>query len=646
MIDTTPLPTGANLPKKPWEFDGFNLGNNTFALATELRGSELAEMLNVELFGKRAVRPRRGGETLGDELGGDRIDGLFQYKDVGVNDILAISGGVLKKYNSGTEAWDTVSGGSFTSNLRTRGTKMKSNIYMGNGTDDFTRYNGTDLDTFSAVAAPSNLVVAAQGTTGSTTYLYAITTVTDKGESLPTSSVTINDGNAVLSATNFNRVTFDRKADSQVIGYNVYGRKSTGNGRTLIKFIDQSPSGNLTFDDDGSLTPQIWLPPDGDSTDGQRLAMWEQLRGSLVGAGDPTLPHRIFWTGTGDKYESFSPAHNGGWADVRPGDNDIGVNGIAPFESKIIVLKEESIHQFYFSPTTGDALLQELITYTGCGAPGSVVVMENDIAFLDSERKLRILGYEPNFTAAIRTTSLSEGRVQSLFDMIAPGQMQNCEAVYYKGRYLLAVTTTGSTANDMVLAYDRRYLSFLGRWTGTNAKVRCWLVYDGIEGNKKLFAGASDDDRVFEFDVAGTLPDWDNSAVESRIKTRSEDLKNSGQSKLFKWGDFRLFRIQGTLNISTILNGATTLDTKSFGSIARTGWGVVQWGTVQWGVTTGVPSSASDYDKTYRKEIYEIANALQFEIYKTGAQDDFILISMRGEALMLPTEVFDSQNII
>lgn len=646
MINTTPLPVGANLPKKEWQFDGFNLGANTFALATELRGTELAQMVNMELYGKRSLRPRRGSERLGGTLSGAKVDALFQYKEGAANEILGISSGTMRKYNNSTEEWDTVTGGSFTTGLRTRGTKMKSNLYMGNGVDDFKRYNGTQVSTFTAVAAPASLAVAAQGTTGTTAYEYTVTTVTDKGESLPTTNVAITDGNATLDGTNFNRVTFNRRADSQVIGYNIYGRRTTGLGVTLMIFIDQPTSGNITWDDKGTVTPQVWLPPDGDSTDGQKLSIWEQLRGSLVGAGDPDQPHRFFFTGTGDKYESFSPAHNGGWVDVRPGDNDIGVNGLAPFESKIIILKQQSIHQFYFSPTTGDAIIQELITYTGCGAPGSVVVMENDIAFLDSERKLRILGYEPNFTSAIRTTSLSEGRVQSLFDAIDPSQMQNCEAVYFKGRYLLACTSTGSTYNDMILPYDRRYLAFLGKWTGEGSEVRCWQIWDGKDGQRRLFAGSSSSPYVFEFDVEGKLTDHDASAISALVRTRSEDHQNSGQSKLFKWGDFRLYRIQGRVTIRTILDGSTTLDTKSFSSRADTGWGIIKWGTEKWGVPTGTPASASDLDKTYRKEIYEIANALQFEISKSGAEDDFILISMRGESLMLPTEVFNSENII
>lgn len=647
MIDSQPLPAGSSLPKKEWVFDGFNLGNNTFALATELKGEELAEMTNVELYGKKSIRPRRGGTRLGTNLSGVRIDGLFQYKENSVNDLMGISSGVLKKYNASLGTWDTVTGGTFTAGLRVRGVKMRSNLYFGDGVDDFSRYNGTQVDTFTAVAAPSGLAVTPQGSAGTAAYEYTVTTVTGKGESLPATNIAITNGALVIGNTDFNRVVFNRRTETEVVGYNVYGRATTGNGVTLMLFIPQPASGStVTFDDKGTIDPGIFLPPEGDSTDGEKLTMWEQLRGSLVGAGNTDQRHRMFFTGTGDKFESFSPAHNGGWVDVRPGDNDLGINGLAPFESKIIVLKEGSVHQFLFSPTTGDAVLQELITYTGCGAPGSVVVMENDVAFIDSERKLRVLGYEPNFTASIRTTTLSEGRVQSLFDQIDPAQLMNCEAVYFKGRYLLAATSAGSTQNDMVLAYDRRYLAFLGRWTGTNAKVRCWQVWDGFDGRRRLFAGASDDDSVFEFDVEGVLTDHDDTAVVATIKTRSEDNGNSGQSKLFKWGDLRIFRIQGSLTLNTILNGATVIDTKSFTSRASTGWGRARWGTKKWGVPTGIGALASDLDKTYRKEIYEIANALGFQLDKTGAQDDFILVSMRGEALLLPTEVFDSANVI
>jgi len=638
---------GGNLPSKNWINDGYNLGNNTFGLATEIRGNELNQMVNAEIYGKKAVRPRRGGINLGDPVGGNQIDGLFQFKSDTVNDILAISGGLLKKYNNSTEAWDTVTGGTFTADLRTRGVKLQNALYFGNGIDDFARYKAGIVEKFNAVASPTGLTVTPQGTTGTAQYAYQVNTVTGKGDSIPCAVVAITNGNLTLDTTNKNRLVFNRRTEPEVIGYQIFGRATSGMGITLMKYLAQPASGaTITWDDDGTVTPQIWLPPEGDSTDGPKLGVWEQLRGSLVGAKDPNDKDKFYYSGTGEKYESFSPAHNGGWIQVRQGDNDAGIRGLVPFESKIIIGKENSIHQFYFSPTTGDAIIQEIITYVGVGGTGSMVVMENDIAFVDSERKLRILGYEPNYQASLRTTSLSEGRAQSLFDDIDPYYMDSMEAVYFNGRYLLAATSRGSTKNNIVLAYDRRYLAFLGRWEGSDCHVANWLIWDGANRQKKLFAGSSDTGQVFEFGVEGRLPNHDGTVVETLIRNRNEDLGNSGQLKVWLWNDMRLYRISGTLNIKTIIDGDTVISTKSFSSVTHTGWGVVKWGTMMWGLVTGVGATTSNQDKPYRKEINEMGNTLQFEITKTGVNDDFILISMRGKALLLPEEVFDSERTL
>ena len=115
--NSMPISGGSTLSKREWQFDGWINGVNTFALATELRGTELGQLTNGELYGKRAIRPRRGGSLLGSALSGNEIDGLFQYKEGSVNDIQALSGGVLKKYNTGTGGWDTISGATFTANI-------------------------------------------------------------------------------------------------------------------------------------------------------------------------------------------------------------------------------------------------------------------------------------------------------------------------------------------------------------------------------------------------------------------------------------------------------------------------------------------------------------------------------------------------
>lgn len=653
-IANRPLPTGKQLPMKNWAFEGFNLGEDTFSLPTELDTRALARMYNMEIYGKKSVRPRRGTRLLGSSIGsGSTVDGLFQFKqnngggDI-TNELIALVSGTLYKYNDGTEIFDTaISGATLTAGLLTRGTKLRGSLYLGNGTDKFTKYNGTSLVQYSAVSPPVDLAVGVQGTPGTTAYEYALTVVTGKGESTPTDNVATTTGAETLNTTDFNRLTFSRVTDSQVIGYNIYGRSTLGTGVTLLTYVEQPASGaTVTFDDNGAYDQTTILPPDGDMTDGIKASIWGNLKGSLVAAGVEGEEDTFFYSGTGERYESFSPAHNGGWVVINPGANDKGITGMAPFEDKYIIAKERSIHQFYFDLTTGEAIVQELISYIGCGAPDSMIVVENDIFFLDSEKKLRVLGYEPNYFAAIRTTSLSEGRTQSNFDEVEDNYIQNSTAVYLNGAYRIAVTTTGSTYNNRVITYDRRYLAFTGVKEGSGCHVRCWAVWDGLDGKSRIFAGASDTNKVFEFGVEGKLDEYDGTAIHSYVRTRNEDLGNSGQTKLWNWVDVRLYRTQGNVYFQPVIDGENYLETRSFSSTARTGFGVKQFGTVMWGEQTGTPSTASDLDKTYRREIYETGGSIQYEIGKNDTITDFVLVSLRGRALILPGEVFNSANYI
>lgn len=103
------------------------------------------------------------------------------------------------------------------------------------------------------LATPANVTVVPQGATGATTYGYRITARLGMGETLASTTVNTTTGNAVLSPTNFNRVTWGKVPGA--ISYNIYGR--TSGSEKLLKTLSDS---STTFDDDGSLTPTKQLP--------------------------------------------------------------------------------------------------------------------------------------------------------------------------------------------------------------------------------------------------------------------------------------------------------------------------------------------------------------------------------------------------
>lgn len=97
-----------------------------------------------------------------------------------------------------------------------------------------------------ALEEPSNVSVTNFGTPGSTTYTYYVSAYNSAGETLTTSAVTTT-GNATLTSSNFNRVTWDKVWGAT--GYYVYNDSG--------RFTTTS---NLHFDDEGADPTASNLP--------------------------------------------------------------------------------------------------------------------------------------------------------------------------------------------------------------------------------------------------------------------------------------------------------------------------------------------------------------------------------------------------
>lgn len=124
----------------------------------------------------------------------------------------------------------------------------KSQQYTGSITSDNILSNATtviDLTVAAQLPLPTNLAVAATGTTGATAYGYKLTAVKGGMETEATAEVTIADGNATLSATNYNAITWDDVEDAD--GFNIY--RITGGAAQ--GYVGHVPAGVLAFSDTG-----------------------------------------------------------------------------------------------------------------------------------------------------------------------------------------------------------------------------------------------------------------------------------------------------------------------------------------------------------------------------------------------------------
>lgn len=96
------------------------------------------------------------------------------------------------------------------------------------------------------LATPGAPTVTPQGTAGTSTWGYKITAVGVNGETLGSVEGTTNTGNAVLDATNFNRITWT--AVSEAKSYNIYRTTAGGTPATAGKIGNTTAT---TFDDTG-----------------------------------------------------------------------------------------------------------------------------------------------------------------------------------------------------------------------------------------------------------------------------------------------------------------------------------------------------------------------------------------------------------
>jgi hypothetical protein len=105
----------------------------------------------------------------------------------------------------------------------------------------------------STMAAPTGLTVTATGATGSTTYSYQVSTVDALGgQSAATAAVTITNGNATLSSTNYNLICWTPPANATGI-YVIYGRTGSAPLPSLFTFWDTTPSSSqVCYHDIGS----------------------------------------------------------------------------------------------------------------------------------------------------------------------------------------------------------------------------------------------------------------------------------------------------------------------------------------------------------------------------------------------------------
>lgn len=542
---------GSQPRMQPWKYDGWKYGQNSYAEDNEIRDNEFYKGINIELQGRSSIRmPRRGSRNFTSIAGATSFNGWGNYKDPITNTNLLISmfNGHLYKTTTNAVTTEIDNTKTWNETAKMRGILLRGYYYFGNAIDYMSKTDGTTVTRWLGVTAVTLNSVSLTGSGATDIYEYGITAVTDVGETEISNTIS-GYGPYALSSTNKFVATWNRKTDANVKGYNVY-KAVNGGTMTLLTYIDQQASGaTMSYTDDGTEAQSlIYEAPTFNTTGGVKGNIYGKYANTLFIAGNLQEPDTVFYGGTGSNWESFSPAHNGGW--VKPGRGDgERVTAMIGFEDFLFIFKENSIWKFVFGSDGGPTLVAVIPQY-GTGSPDTVWRMEKDIIFYGSDGRYRIIGYEPNQLNVIRTTDISN-RIQNDLDVQDKSDLTDFFATFYEQKFILC---NGVEAYP----YDRRYMAFLGQWT--NYDYKRFIVWDRGSG-PKLY-GAKDNGDIEQLLVDNTYDD-NGTNIEASLRVKRIDGGEDGVLKYYFSTKTKLKNPRGRIKFVTYKDGSTFVDDSS-----------------------------------------------------------------------------------
>ncbi len=538
---------------------------NILVSATQIQNNEVAEMTDCQLIEDGKIQCPRDGQAYYGATNGSRVTGIFPlYLSSGTRQLLRTVGTTLQKYTNAT-TWTNIAGYAYTTGLNTYGATTHDKLYLCNGTDPLTYYDGTSITSFTAIGSANTPTVTRTGTDGAYTYSYKITAITAVGESAGSTAGTQTHSVAALTTSNYMSLSWS--ATTSAVGYNVYGRKDAK--WYFMAYVDGNT--NTTYVDKGQDTPnEAFLAPVADATAGPKGKYIKIYKDTIFIAGDPTYPSRIYYSAGVDRINDFTIGAGGGYIDVAVNDGQT-ITAIEVFKNSLVVWKEDSIYQFTFT-TSGAPTIVLINNSVGCIAPRSVVTVENDVYFL-SRRGVFTIGNEPGFSFDVLRTNELSAKVRSDIKTIDPAYIQNVSATYTsdanKNLVIFSYTPSGSTTNSKALIYDRERLGWY-RWT--NIQANCWTKFIDSSGAVHFLYG--DDASGYVKEILIGSNDF-GSAIHGYFYLRAESFGKGNMSNISQWKILKdvsivLRKPSGSISLSIITDGVTTSYTNNVGTVAPT----------------------------------------------------------------------------
>lgn len=614
-------------------------GYDSLVSNTQIRADELSEATNIIIVEDGKIQCPRDGQIRYGNSSGSRVTGIFPYyKSDGTKKLLRSCGTKLQKLNTSTHNWDDISGYTYTTTLNTNGVMAYDNLYIINGTDPLTYFDGTSIQSFTPISAPTAPTVTRTGSSGSYTFSYKVTAVTAVGETTPSSAGSTTLNQSSLDSSNYMSISWS--AVTNAIGYNLYGRKD--GSWYFITYLEGN--GSTSYVDKGTLTPsELFIPPESNTTGGPVGKYIALYKDTIFIFGDPDNPTRLYYSAGGDKINDFSISSSGGFIDISKNDGQKGT-GLHVFKNVLLVFKEESTYQFSFT-TSALPQVEQVSASIGCISSRSIVAVENDV-FFASRRGIFSIGNEQGFAFDVLRTNELTSRVRSVYKTIDPQHLENIAAIYVqdqdKNLVIFSYTEQGSTTNSKALVYDRERLGWY-KWT--NISANCWTSYR--ESDESVVYVYGDDSSGYVNQILSGTDDF-GTAIRGYFRLKAESFKELERYKTLKNVHIMLRKPFGSIVTRIIKDGVTTEYTANIGTISPTiNFGHYLMSDFLLGESYGEGVSDQDNNIVRRlRNINLLGRSFMLEFDNNGTSASFTLLGVVMEAKAKSRHYYGDNEVV
>lgn len=589
---------------------------------------------------------RWGREYWGTEITGEtEMYGVGTYsKADGTREMIAVcsSGKAYKSQDGGT--WSEITGATFDTLAKNYHFKQINNfLFISNGVDRLTRYNGSVLVRYTAITAPvgTSGTRGAGLTAGSNNNFYKVTALNDIGETEGSAeiSVTTNKMRNSWNAVSNEYVDLAWTAVSGATKYQIWYSEVSGDELLLTVVYTNSFRDDATF----SIN-EFYACPTDNTTGAPKFSMVAMSAGRIFGIAPKEYRNRVFFSGAGQFLGIFSYAYGGGYQDLDPGSDET----VTFIEHSRTGKGDTAATIFTSNPKGGGSIWQMQITSvtvgtttimvpvfdkivgsTGTKSQGAALLVGDAIVFLSSYG-VQNLTNKPNVSNVL-STEITSREIQPSYMGLNWSTPDQWRAYQYRNLTFFSANE-GTGENDCIFLRDTDLDRWYWKWT---FGVRGFLEYTDNSGNIYFLCIPTSGNKLVEISenfssdfgqnistsfLSGLIPIDRDKYVSAKIQEVLVDLgrpKGSIKFEVLGMSAKKGFQMSASREITDTLQ-AGEFWTGSLGEITLMD-------------EEDAPTTFSQASLRKVLRIKKEINAIQFHISSSSANTEYTILSIQAK---------------